>query len=307
MAKRRIGIVALVLWLLSYSVLAVSTTDAKEPIITDAECELTLCYRNGETAFADEPVALYQIADVSSDFQYTLRENFVASGLILNGIQNNGEWDVIRSTLKAFIVGNDIAPTKTAVTDASGEVHLTQLETGLYLVSAVCAEGYFFDSALIALPNLNSDGFWQYQVTVLPKGGEIDDEEIELKVLKLWKGDGSGKNRPVSIEVEIFCDEVSVETVILSEENNWSYSWKAKDDGAVWTVVERNIPTGYTVSVEDRTTTFVLTNTLNKPDAPKPPHTGDTSNILLYIVLMHVSGIALVIFGLTRKRKQHES
>lgn len=89
-------------------------------------------------------------------------------------------------------------------------------------------------------------------------------------------------------------------------------------------VVERNIPSGYAVTLEERTTTFILTNTLNPddpppddpppddppPDAPPPddppdsPKTGDSPHILLYAVLMYVSGVALILLGITGKRKR---
>ena len=131
----------------------------------------------------------------------------------------------------------------------------------------------------------------------------LTDEEIEFKVLKLWKGDKGRSDRPQSIEVEIFRDGVSYQTVILSEENHWTFSWFAKDDGATWKVVERNVPTGYTMMVEERETSFVLTNT-RPPDKPDIPQTGDTTNIMLYFVLMNVSGIMLIILGIAGKRKR---
>jgi hypothetical protein len=35
------------------------------------------------------------------------------------------------------------------------------------------------------------------------------DENVELKVLKLWRGDENRNVRPESIEVEIFCNGIS--------------------------------------------------------------------------------------------------
>ena len=170
---------------------------------------------------------------------------------------------------------------------------------------------YRFDSALIALPGLGSDGRWQYQVSVNAKGEVLPpvdpDENVELKVLKLWRGDEGKIDRPKSIEVEIFCDGSSYKTVILSEENHWAYTWFAKDDGSTWTVIERNVPQGYTMTVEERQSTFVLTNTWTPtyPDDPgKPPQTGDTSNIMLYVLLMIGSGSMLIILGITGKKSR---
>ena len=306
MAKRRMGLIALLLCicLMPWRALAVSTADAKAPISPDRACSLTLCY-----GVAGQRVQLYKIAEVSADFQYTLTEAFAYTNLVLNGIQTNGEWDVIRSTLEVQIVAEGIEPTATAETDEAGQICFDRLQPGLYLVSGVQTEGYVFSSALVALPGLDSEGDWQYDLTVTPKGEPLPpvepDEEISLKVLKLWKGDKGSNQRPQSIEVEIFRNGSSVETVVLSEENNWSYSWTTKNDGALWQVVERNVPAGYTMTVEQRETTFVLTNT-RESEEPEPPKTGDTAGIFVYTLPMYAAGGLLVVLGLTGKRKRHE-
>ena len=306
MAKRRMGLIALLLCicLMPWRALAVSTADAKAPISPDRACSLTLCY-----GVAGQRVQLYKIAEVSADFQYTLTEAFAYTNLVLNGIQTNGEWDVIRSTLEVQLVAEGIAPTVAAETDEAGQICFDRLQPGLYLVSGVQTEGYVFSSALVALPGLDSEGDWQYDLTVTPKGEPLPpvepDEEISLKVLKLWKGDKGSTQRPKSIEVEIFRNGTAVETVVLSEENNWSYSWTAKNDGARWQVVERNVPPGYTMTVEQRETAFVLTNTLDSEE-PEPPKTGDTAGILVYTLPLYAAGGLLVVLGLTGKRKRHE-
>ena len=319
MINRKLGIIVLLLCLclhlLPYQVMAASTSDAVEPIIPENECSLTVSYCYGETAFSGIQVKLYRIAEVSADFRYTLAQNFAASGLILDGIRTTGEWDVVRSTLEAHILAYNIAPEFTSVTNEDGQVSFESLKTGMYLAIVNQVEQddlhYRFDSALIALPGIEQDGRWQYQVSVNAKGEVLPpvdpDEEIGLKVLKLWRGDEGRNDRPKSIEVEIFCDGSSYKTVILSEENHWAYSWSAMDNGSSWTVVERNIPQGYTMTVEERQSTFVLTNTWTPtyPDDPgKPPQTGDTSNILLYVLLMIGSGSMLIILGVTGKKSR---
>ena len=131
------------------------------------------------------------------------------------------------------------------------------------------------------------------------------DEEIQLKVLKLWKGDEGRTDRPQSIEVDIFCNGTIFKTVTLSKENNWCYQWTAKANGASWKVVEQNVPDGYTMTVEQKDTTFTITNSRRDPSNP-PPQTGDTANIMLYAVMMYVSGTMLIILGIVGKRKRHE-
>jgi len=318
MAKRRMGIIAFILciclYLIPCQVQAASTSDAKEPISTNENCSLTISYCSGGIAFSELPVNLYKIADVSADYQYTLTSSFEKSNLILNGIQTVGEWNVIRSTLETYILANDITAGFNAKTDFEGKASFDALKPGLYLAitERIIQDEttYVFDSALIALPGLSADGLWQYQVDITSKSEIIppsrDDEEIELKVLKLWKGDGGRSARPATIEIEIFRNGTSYQTATLSENNHWTYTWSAKDDGSDWKVVERNIPTGYTMTIEERETSFVLTNTLNRdvPDNPDSPQTGDTSNILLWVILMIVSGSMLIILGITGKRNR---
>ena len=342
MAKRRVGIMLLLIcfWLnlMLFPVQAASTEDAKEPIALDRTCTLTISYRCDGAACAGVSVELYRIADVSADFQYTLTEAFQNSRLTLNGVQTVGEWNVIRATLESYILGNRIPEDARAETDRSGKVRFDGLKPGLYLAipEPVIEDDLtcIFDSALVALPGLGEDGLWQYRVEVTAKSEILPplkpNETKEFRILKLWKGDDHGAHRPRSIQVEIFRNGKSYETVTLSEKNNWSYSWSAPADGAKWMVIERNIPEGYAVSVEKRGTTFIITNTLcpeppggdhptekpptnptnptekpnPRPPAPDEPKTGDTPHILLYTVLMYASGIILVLLALTGKRKR---
>ena len=320
MAKRRMGIIAFVLcfclFLMPFQGQAASTADAKEPISAEQNCSLNISYCSGGIAFSELPVRLYKIADVSADFQYTLTASFEESNLILNGIQTVGEWNIICSTLETYILANGVSATLNSITDAEGQAAFEALKPGLYLAitDRVAQDGttYVFDSPLIALPGLGTDGFWQYQVDVTSKSQIIppseDDEEIERKVVKLWKGDSGSAARPTTIEIEIFCNGISYQTATLSEENRWTYTWSAKDDGSEWKVVEHNIPTGYTMTIEERETSFVLTNTLTQddPDTPTPPQTGDMSNTMLWFILMIISGSILIILGITRKRTAYD-
>lgn len=309
-------IVLLFLVLLPCRVQAVSTADAKEFISVEEKCSLTVCYGYDGTQFSDLSVKLYKVADVSEDFQYTLTTPFQSSALTLNGVSSNSEWNVIRSSLEAYILANHIPAHTSGVTDSTGRVFFSNLVPGLYLVipenKTENPPHVVFDSALVALPGLNPDGFWQYQVTVNSKAELLPpvepDEEIQYKILKLWRGDNNDSRRPKKIEVEIFRNGIVHETVTLSEENHWTYTWTAKNDSAEWMVVERNVPTGYTATLEKRSATFILTNTRIQDSPVKPwgdtPKTGDTSNIFFYMTMMYLSGTLLILLGIPGKRKR---
>ena len=83
------------------------------------------------------------------------------------------------------------------------------------------------------------------------------------------------------------------------------YTWKAVDDGSVWTVNEVNVPEGYTVGIQRSGDTFSITNTKPETPAGKFPQTGDTTNITPYVLLMAASGLALLVMGIVLRKKPH--
>lgn len=318
MVKRRLGIMAfflcLFLFVFSFTVNAVSTFDAKEHISLQKECTLTLSYSCDGKVFSNLPVKLYKTADVSADYQFTLTPSFKHTGLILNGIQTAEEWNTVRSTLESYIIANGIKEDVVTATDEEGKVCFERLKPALYLAITESVKNddgytYAFNSSLVLVPGLGNDGLWQYNAEVNPKPVVTPPakKEIEYKILKLWKGDSGYSVRPSSIEVEIFRNGVSQSKVTLSADNNWSYSWNSKDDGAKWTVIERNVPQGYMMTVEEREHSFVLINTFlpEKPEPPsKPPQTGNTSSLMFYVILMNISGFALIFLGVFWKSKR---
>ncbi len=290
---------------------ASSTDQANAFINTDQACTLDLTYSFDGLLFSDVHVALYQVATVSRDFQYTATEAFAACGLNFNRVASQSEWNTIRSTLDNYIAAYGVTPVCTQQTNAEGNVVFTDLEPGLYLTSAVqvTCDGlrYYFASVLSALPKLNEENSWEYHVSAKCKP-DVDNptgEDIAYKVLKLWKDEGKEENRTKSVEIDIIRDRKTVKTVVLSDDNDWSFSWYAEDDGSVWSVTERNIPKGYTMTVEKNLTTFTVINSWPTPPSDIPK-TGDTSNIGLCVVLMCLSGAALILLTIIQRRRQYE-
>lgn len=300
---------ALCLGILPIAARAASTADATEAIRETEISSLTLTYGAGETAFDDVAVQLYRIASVSADFRYTPCEEFRAAGLTLNGIGAAAEWDAVRTTLESYIVLQAITPLSVRYTDADGVVRFDGLLPGLYFVMPVQAVQedvhVYFASVLTAVPALHPDGTWNYDAAVQPKPTiETDTPEgdREYTVVKLWRDAGDDGARPTQIDVRIFRDGVCVETVTLSAENNWSYTWTAEADGAFWTVSETDVPAGYTASVEVHGNVFTLVNTVSDAPQESPP-TGETVNLYLCAVVLCLSGILFLAIAALSKRK----
>lgn len=310
MVKRKYGLVIGLLFV-CLCLLLTPVRAADEPIDPARAGVLAITYQYDGVSYPDMQVDLFRIATVDANARYTLTEQFAPSGLIVNDIRTTGEWNVIRQTLEAYIWANTPAPDVTGTTGLGGQIFFSDLTPGLYLAIPVQTDlSCSFVSALVALPGRGADGHWIYQVAVTAKAEALPpiepDEELQLQVVKLWKGDEGKKTRPQSIQIEIFREGVSQEIVTLSEETQWSYSWTAKDDGATWAVMEKNVPAGYTMTVENREHTFVVTNTYDQPQPDQPPKTGDSFNVMLYLILMMVSGSMLIILAIAGKRNSHE-
>lgn len=277
------------------------------------ECVLEVSYVSGATSFSNANIKLHKIAEVNKDAYYTLTNSFAKTGLTLNGVQSVTEWDIIRSTLEAYIVAGNIQPTVTALTNNNGRVCFNNLKPGLYFVEALTDTANDvtckFNSALIALPGFDKNGEWKYEIAVTSKSQIIppSQEEINLNVIKLWQDEKNQNKRPKTVEIEIFKNGTVYKTTTLSEQNGWSYSWTAKNDGANWVVAEKNVPKEYTMTVHQQNQTFVVVNSYvsQKPPTDIPP-TGDTQNIMLYIILMVVFGVALICLGILGKRNNND-
>lgn len=302
------------LWLAVCPVFAASTTEAVEPIVTGNGCTLTVCCRAGVEKLSGLSLSLYKIASVSADYQYTYTSDFSACPLPLNDITAQAEWDALRTTLESMVCAESCRPAATAKTDADGIAVFDGLTPGLYFLPGLTlrqdGSRLTVSSTLVAVPGLDArTGRWEYEVTVYPKYSRSaippNLGKTQYQVVKLWKGDGV---RPGSVTVALYCDGTLAETVLLSEENNWRYSWSDLE-GSQWQVLEQDVPTGYAMSVDVRGSTFYLTNTATPttPAAtPRPssqsPYTGDTMPLGLWITLLCISGLVLVVLGLTRRR-----
>lgn len=302
-------IVSLSLVSVSVPAYAVSTTETDELIVPDTVCGLTVSYTHAGQVFSGESVKIRRVASVSEDYQYTALAPFSSAGLTLNGLTSQTEWKVLSNTLNTFAETQSVSVTASAKTDASGKVHFQNLDTGLYLVSGVRADNgeylCVFEPFLVSIPTLGVDRSWSYKVESHPKAEEYQpkNEEVEYYVVKHWWDTGYTIKRPASVVIDIYQNNVFMDSVVLSEENRWSYSWTARDDGSVWQVMERNVPAGYTMSQYRYGWTFVVTNTSTHPSVP--PSTGDSSNFMFWIILAAISGAVLIVIAVTGKKQNN--
>ena len=288
-----------------------SATGAIDP---GQKASLTLHYAVEGNTVAGAAVRIYKIADVDYAGRRSLTEDFSQYQVKINGLKSDDEWNAAAETLAAYALSDGIIPLYSGHSSDKGIVRLEDLSTGLYLIfTDNLPEGkniYKFAPTIIALPNLNEQDAWYYDVTANPKGSlyPVEDKELSYKVVKHWKNDGNGSVRPKSIEVSILRNGAVYEKKTLSSANNWSYSWNAPDDGSSWRVAEYQVPSGYTVTTEANGTTLVLTNTYGSktPDEPAPK-AGEDTNVIWFIVGLSAAGLGLILVGLTFRRRSEKN
>ena len=119
---------------------------------------------------------------------------------------------------------------------------------------------------------------------------------VDLTVVKKW--DDKGRNRPDSVKATLYDGDTAVETVLLGDWNDWSYSWKKLDGKGNWQIVETNIPKGYvpSYSYEDGMVTITNTATLIQ-----------TGQLNWPIPVMCGLGLALIIYGVIVLRKKRKN
>ncbi len=88
----------------------------------------------------------------------------------------------------------------------------------------------------------------------------IEEPEVrDLTVVKTWAED-KAEDRPTSVTVALYKAENEVEKVVLGDWNNWSYTWCDLDANEQWSVLEVDIPLGYTPSYAADGDTVTITN-----------------------------------------------
>ena len=340
MGKRTLAIlmfVALLCAMMPFCAYGASTADAIEPIDVSKEGSLTIHYSYGGTTLVGVQTALYHVATVSSDFQYTATADFADYAWLLNGVPTAEAWNQVTSTLEGYVVSAQIEPYRRGMSDATGNITFEQLPLGLYLAihQPLIQDNVYYEfiTSFVAVPSLSAEGLWEYDITTAPKikaetfpGPDVNDENY--RVMKLWQGDGA-MERPREVVVDILRNGVVVQTVTLSEENHWQYAWSWPKDGSVWHVAEKSVVEGYLVSTEKRENTFVIVNTVqpkeppkeeDEPDEEEPnppsdeeegddeeefvgPDTGDDIFGRMQAILLCIGGMVLVLLSLFTGRR----
>ena len=217
--------------------------------------EVTLKDNEDELGISGAEITIYQVATASEEnhnLVYTYTDQFSDCEVSLDDFSKVDFDKDIKECLSDDALGT------VGSTDDNGVVYFNNLEFGLYLiVQTNKVEGYsVIDSFLVQVP-LWENNDWIYNIKSLPKT-EIY-KTIDLTVIKKWNSNGS--KIPKNIEVALYKEEELIDTVILSQENKWTYIWEDIQKSDQYKVIEVRVPKNYVATYEQEGYVFTITNT----------------------------------------------
>jgi len=280
--------------------------DAVALLDADAQASLKLHYQKDTVAFSDLQIGIYRVAEALPDGSFQLVEPFASYPINIYGISKQEQWHQIAQTLYSYIVANQVKADVESLTDTNGVVCFSNLKTGLYFVREVVVENtrgtYVFNQFMVYVPTPLQDGSYQYAVEANPKCTSFVPK-TQYSVTKLWQDGGNQNVRPKEITVGIYQDGVLRETQTLNADNDWTYTWYVSGEKpGKWTVAEHGVADDYKVTIKQNGSVFSVINAYEtKSDTPQ---TGDSFTPLPWIMIMCISGIALLILGIYRRRRK---
>lgn len=247
---------------------------AQSAFDTNKAVSLTLINQCGGTAFH-----MYKVASIGPDITFTRTAAFLDYDVSLNQTSQEG-WRNAALALSGYVNRDQIAPAASGTVGGDGSVSFADLEQGLYLVVGETGvkDGYTYipQPFLICLPDESADGDWEYDVTAKPKCDIIPpesppaDTKLTRKVMKVWNDENQAE-RPASVTVQLLRNGQVWAEVVLRMENDWRHTWDSLDSQYLWQVVEKQVPDGYSVGIEQEGTIFIVTNTRDTPEDPVTP------------------------------------
>lgn len=252
---------------------------------------VTLMEPEGKEPIEGAELSLYHVAEVSlnseNKLSYTFTGEFENCGCPLDDPELSGK-------LELFIQAEPV-DARRIETDANGTAVFTELPLGLYFVRQTnTVAGYApCSSFLVTIPNDGSEGY-VYDVNASPKTDVVKLTDISIR--KVWNTDASTEAAQ-SVTVRLMRDGAVIETAVLSEENNWQVVYTDLPESDAYSIVEVDVPNGFTATYTRNGYDFTVTNTAALIQ---------TGQLVWPIPVLAMAGLCLIAVGTTVLRRTRD-
>lgn len=247
-------------WLLVFLLLISVNVKASEIDFNRlGKVEITLKEKEENKLIDGAELTIYKVADAKENnhnlvFEYV--EELKSCGVSLDNLKKENLSEEINACVSDKIKG------QSKVTE-EGKVSFDNLDLGLYLVRQTGkVDGYSTISPYLVMVPVSNDSKWNYEVKSTPKTDII--RVMDLSVRKVWATSVSNvnlNNAPDYVEIALLNNGEVIDTIKLSEDNNWEYTWNDIEKSDAYSVKEINVPKGYTVTYQSDGNMFIVTNT----------------------------------------------
>lgn len=272
--------------LLCLTLAVVGPTSAAEP----ESGSISALFLVDDKPVQDVKILAHRVAGLDDDGGIEWFDSYAKYHLSTN-IQDSASAASLAQTLASHVSRDSVKEDVAAKTDANGSVLFGQLPMGVYLITwettTIGRYTYKIVPTLVFIPHLIQNGETETHAAIELKHESVYNppdtphpQTAIRKVLKVWDlASGNYSREPIS--VNLLRNGRVYDTKTLSEDNNWTYTWRGLDDNCFWSLVEESVPDGFVTTVSRQGVTFVVTNSEetppdipsvpSEPDPPAPP------------------------------------
>ena len=249
---------------------------------------VALVSQDGTKPMEGAELSVFHVATVGADENgtlfYTYTDAFSDCGVELNDPE-------LVKTLETFVSGKDI-PAQKIVTDSQGKAACENLPLGLYFVKQTGdVEGFASCASFLVTVPMKTENGYQYDVDASPKTDVVRLVDITIK--KVWNTDKSTAI-PQDVTVQLLRNEELVQTATLNEKNDWQVMYADMPESDAYSIVEVNVPKGFTATYTQEGYIFTVTNT---------PSLAQTGQLIWPIPVLAMAGLCLIVVGTIVLRK----
>jgi hypothetical protein len=243
---------------------------------------VTLIEQNRQQPIAGAVLRVYYVAAVAAEADgallYAYTEDFEQMDAPLDDAS-------LPAKLAAFVAEHPV-PSVTVTTDETGTARCGSLPVGLYYVEQAGAVAGFAPCTpfLVTVPN-ETDGEYTYDVNASPKTDVTRLTDITIK--KAWNTGGASK-APNSVTVQLLKNGVVVKTATLNAKNNWQVTYTDMPESDSYSILEINIPKGFTATYSRRGYVVTVTNSASL---------AQTGQLIWPIPVLAMAGFCLISIG----------